>query len=123
MSHNLKSHSVLCKAKLKDHAWYHKNSDGTTQPVAQLKPLVIEGKRFYDLHGNVWEWGWDSYDAQLKGGPNPVESTNGTSRVMRGGSWSENLFSLASVLYIVLLITLTMWASALCELPAILNGF
>ena len=41
------------EAELKDHAWYDKNSDRQNPPVAQLKPLVIDGKEFYDLLGNV----------------------------------------------------------------------
>ena len=33
-----------------------------------------------DMHGNVWEWCWDRYDAT-------EEEANGTSRVLRGGSF------------------------------------
>ena len=45
------------KAELKDHAWYKENAHSQTHPVAELKPLIIDGKELYDLLGNVWEWG------------------------------------------------------------------
>ena len=43
---------------LKHYAWYRENFVGRTHSVGELKALVLEGQEFYDLHGNVWEWGW-----------------------------------------------------------------
>jgi len=82
------------EAKLKDHAWYGESSDGRTHPVAQLKPLVIEGKQFYDLHGNVWEWGWKRVD--FRGESSLVELKGDFFCVLCGGSWYSKKHSLLS---------------------------
>ena len=71
---------------LKHYAWYRENSAGTTHPVGELRPLVLEGREFYDLHGNVWEWGMDRYVDTLLGGDNPLHTSSAPYRVVRGGS-------------------------------------
>jgi formylglycine-generating enzyme required for sulfatase activity len=74
------------------YGWYLANSGSKTHPVAEKKPLVIDGKEFYDLHGNVCEWVNDWYDANLQGGVDPKGPATGSGRVFRGGSW--NYFAL-----------------------------
>jgi formylglycine-generating enzyme required for sulfatase activity len=76
---------------LGEHAWYDANAEKQTHPVAQKKSLVIDGREFYDLHGNVREWTQDAWDGHspLRGGIDPL-GTGGSDRVMRGGSWNLN---------------------------------
>ena len=57
---NMKDHSFFKnEVEMKAHAWSKGNSDGRTHPVGLLQAMVIDGKEFYDLYGNVWEFGWD----------------------------------------------------------------
>ena len=55
------------------------------------KLFYINQKEFADIIGNVWEWAHDYYDINLKGGNNPQGPSNGTSRILRGGSWETYL--------------------------------
>lgn len=52
----------------------------------------------HDMLGNVWEWTADCYDAQAyrRHGayPAPVTGAATCNRVIRGGSWTENYWSL-----------------------------
>jgi formylglycine-generating enzyme required for sulfatase activity len=46
---------------------------------------------FFDMHGSVWEWTADAYEATYPPGNPVVDPTNlgasGSNRVRRGGSW------------------------------------
>lgn len=74
------------------------NAEDSTHPVAEM-PANAWG--LHDVHGNVYEWCEDDYDATVyalrslglivdPGGlPDFVDSSkNGASRVLRGGSWT-----------------------------------
>ncbi|MFI7361636.1 formylglycine-generating enzyme family protein [Streptomyces sp. NPDC050149] len=65
---------------LDDIAWHRGN--------AQDRPHEVGGRRpnawgLHDTLGNVWEWCWDVYDAEVYG----------TYRVLRGGGWFDEHWS------------------------------
>ncbi len=82
--------------QLGDYAWFRGNSGRQTHPVGEKKPLVINGRELYDMHGNVWEWVHDWYGDELPGGTDPQGPNTGDSRVIRGGSWFNDEFHLRS---------------------------
>ncbi|MEE1778311.1 formylglycine-generating enzyme family protein [[Kitasatospora] papulosa] len=57
-------------------AWYEGNSDGRLHDVGGRRPNAWG---LYDMLGNVWEWCWDLYDAEVYG----------AYRTFRGGGWAE----------------------------------
>ncbi|MGV8041990.1 MAG: formylglycine-generating enzyme family protein [Thermoanaerobaculaceae bacterium] len=66
--------------------WWCNNSGNTTHPAGskQANPYGL-----HDMHGNVWEWvgdWWGSYPSSAV--TDPVGSTSGSSRVVRGGGWA-----------------------------------
>ena len=71
---------------LNELGWWTGNSVAKPHPVGQKKPNTWG---LYDMHGNVWERCLDWYASSLTGGVNPVGAESGSSRVRRGGSWSN----------------------------------
>ncbi|MFE3290838.1 formylglycine-generating enzyme family protein [Rhodococcus sp. NPDC059234] len=61
-------------------AWYRRNSDGRPHEVGAKQPNAWG---LHDTVGNVWEWCWDLYDAEVYG----------TYRVLRGGGWFDEHWS------------------------------
>lgn len=70
-------------------AWYDENSGAEVQPVGQKAPNELE---IYDMTGNVREWCSDYYAREYyakTAAKNPTGPPFGSSRVARGGSWSN----------------------------------
>jgi len=65
---------------LDDIGWHRGNSDGRLHEVGLKHPNAWG---LYDMLGNVWEWCWDIYDAEVYG----------TYRVLRGGGWCDEHWS------------------------------
>ncbi|MHC4506415.1 MAG: SUMF1/EgtB/PvdO family nonheme iron enzyme, partial [Planctomycetota bacterium] len=77
---------------LGEHAWYKKNSAMRTHPVGGKKPNPWG---LYDVHGNVWEWVADRYDASYfakSPREDPTGPPAGRERVLRGSSWGHGGF-------------------------------
>lgn len=61
-------------------AWHRGNSRERVHEVGGRQPNAWG---LYDTLGNVWEWCWDVYDAEVYGGY----------RVLRGGGWFDEHWS------------------------------
>ncbi|HEX8630172.1 MAG TPA: formylglycine-generating enzyme family protein [Catenuloplanes sp.] len=65
---------------LDDIAWHRGNSHERIHEVGGKQPNAWG---LHDMLGNVWEWCWDIYDAEVYG----------TYRVLRGGGWFDEHWS------------------------------
>ena len=75
------------ESRLGNFAWFSSNSGSRTQPVGGK---TANGFGLYDMHGNVWEWVEDCYEAGYSEQPSDGSAFTKSScsdRVFRGGSW------------------------------------
>lgn len=78
---------------LNKYAWYDPHSNNSTQEVGLKKP---NNWGLYDIHGNVYEFCEDWYINSYENTPRNEKAYNikTSSKVIRGGSWAEEPYSL-----------------------------
>jgi formylglycine-generating enzyme required for sulfatase activity len=74
--------------------WYYYNSDtGLGRMAHPVGQMAANARGLYDMSGNAWEWTWDRYQAAYQSdvAADPVGPATGSHRVLRGGSWNNNV--------------------------------
>lgn len=73
-------------------SWHKGNSDQHPHPVGTRGANELG---LYDMNGNVWEWCQDwyanDYFAKSNGATNPVGPISGRYKIIRGGSWFDDI--------------------------------
>lgn len=79
-----------------DYVWCRENSGNCTKEVGQKQPNTYG---LYDMLGNVVEWCKDRFGPYIQDPilTEPVGSTTGQSRVLRGGNWTMKAISCNSI--------------------------
>ena len=74
------------ESKLGEYAWYGSQGGRNTKPVGKKAANALG---LFDLHGNVWEWCGDRYGPYTTTpAVDPLGSKEGSSRLLRGGSFN-----------------------------------
>ncbi len=78
------------------YCWFRENSKLRMHPVGEKLP---NARGIHDISGNLWEWCMDWYDENYyKTSPknNPQGPAEGQYKILRGGSWESQKYSLRS---------------------------